>query len=103
MKSILFEFFRFTGVLPYNRGALILIITRVKNILNQNKKRFRLVKVGDRDREREYLVYFDYFFKGKKKEGKQANKQAQSCQRAKTNLSCWLNINRYHKSNDNFL
>lgn len=101
-KVNLFEFFRFTGVFEYNRGAFLCIITRVKNILNCNNKRFRLIKVGSRDRKREYTLIF--LKERKKKESKQqANKQVQSCQRVKTNLSCWLNINRYHKPNDNFL
>lgn len=76
MKSILFEFFRFTGVLQYNRGDFLLIITRVKNILNYNKKRFRLVKVGGRDREREYLVYSDFLKERKKKESKQTSQHS---------------------------
>lgn len=52
----------------------------MKNILNYNNKRFRLVKVGGKDREREYTLIF---FKGKKKEGKQASKQTSKHSHAK--------------------
>lgn len=47
----------------YNRGAFLLIMARVENILNQNNKRFRLTKVGDRDKEK--TIYSEFFLNEK--------------------------------------